>query len=207
MAIFNEILVGRYNKAMQRAFGIKATAPLRQLGGEVMPITTIFRGMEERYLESWNVWGIAAVVAAGVAVTTVRLRNPTLSNTLAVIEKISISIPAGQPNSSVNVGLLAVTTDLAISLTGVQRETRIIAANGAVLIASGANATAPPGPIAFWSNGIVSTNLTTDVIQTENQEVSITPGFSLEVQGATAGAPLNVSIFWRERYLEESERL
>jgi len=203
MAIFNEILVGRYNKALQRAFGIKASAPVRQLGGEIMPTTSIFRGVEERYLESWFRWAIAVNLAAGVGnVGTIQVRNPTASNVLAVIEKVTLASTGAEDFS---VGYIATTTDLVTSVTAVTLDTRIQVAQGAALVGSSTNASTPPGPLAqeIARGGGVSIQL----MFNENQEVVITPGFAYRVQGDVANQIMIVTIQWRERYLEESERL
>src|SRR5713226_9548531 len=92
MAIFNEILVGRYNRALQKLLAIKGSPPLRQLGGEMMPVISIFRGVEDRYLESWDRFGIVMQSTGGVGqFPAVRIRNPAGSNIMAVLEKIVLS--------------------------------------------------------------------------------------------------------------------
>ena len=206
MAIFNEILVGRYNKALQRAFGIKASAPVRQLGGEILPVTTIFRGVEEHYLESWNLWGATRNIVANVGnVGTFQLRVPTTSNVIVVVEKLTVT----STNAAIEilVGTKASTTDLATALASVTRETRQLATTSSAAIVSTTNVTVP-GPNAFYEGIAGSAGFQqNEMILTPNQEVVITPGFVLQVQTLTANVSLIVSIFWRERYLEESERI
>jgi len=89
MAIFNEILVGRYNRALQKIFGIKGSPPVRQVAGEITPAISMFYGVEHRITESWNRYAIG--VAAGPVAAQVcnfRYRNPRGSGVLAVLEKV-----------------------------------------------------------------------------------------------------------------------
>src|SRR6266849_3136440 len=101
MAIFNEILEGRFNRALQKLFAIKGGPPVRQLGGEIMPVFPVFNGVENRYLEGWNLYGVCTSQAAGGAgvPSSVRLRNPISSNTIAVITRIRVHIGVAVDNA------------------------------------------------------------------------------------------------------------
>src|SRR5437899_5615173 len=92
MARFNEILVGRYNRFLQKLFQIKGSPPSPQLGGDIQPSFAVFSGVENRYLEAWQKFG-NTIVAAAVAAqnSAVRIRNPVASNVVAVLEKVSIA--------------------------------------------------------------------------------------------------------------------
>src|SRR5260370_39848254 len=94
MAIFNEILEGRFNRGLQKLFAIKGGPPVRQLGSEIMPVLPVFNGVENRFLEAWNVYGLTTTQGAGGAgvPTSVRLRNPVGLNTIEVITAISVHI-------------------------------------------------------------------------------------------------------------------
>jgi len=50
---------------------------------------------------------------------------------------------------------------------------------------------------------LISTNV--ELIVHPNQELLLTPGDAIMVL-APAGAPLFVNLFWRERFIEESEK-
>src|SRR6266852_9029470 len=84
MAKFNEILTGRFNRALQKSLQLKGGPPAAQLASEIMPTLAHFRGREDRFLESWNLYGSAgAGVATAGIVTGFRLRNPKTSGVLA----------------------------------------------------------------------------------------------------------------------------
>ncbi len=92
MARFNEILVGRYNRMVQKLLSMKGTATLVTFSDEAMAVLPLFYGAENRYLEGWDRFGVAVGTAAGAAGnrTVWRLRNPTNSNVVTVVEKILI---------------------------------------------------------------------------------------------------------------------
>src|SRR5258708_36523747 len=91
MAIFNEILSGRYNRALQKIYAIKGSAPVRQLGGEILPIHAFYAGIETRALEEWYRFGTIINAAAGVGQAVAQLRNPLGSNRLVVFEKLFVA--------------------------------------------------------------------------------------------------------------------
>ena len=80
MARFNEILVGRYNRLIQKLFGMKGDAALFQFSTEMMAVLPMFMGNENRYLESWTLFGLslqqAAVAANTSAIPYVPMRIP-----------------------------------------------------------------------------------------------------------------------------------
>src|SRR5229473_5047766 len=91
MAVYNEILAGRFNRALQKLFGIKGPPAVPQLGGEIVPSVSMFYGVENRYLEAWERFGFQIVQAAVVGQAgSFRLRNPVNSGTIAVLEKITV---------------------------------------------------------------------------------------------------------------------
>src|SRR6266851_4747570 len=57
MARFNEILVGRYNRSLQKLLSMKGQAVMPQLASELQPTFSFFSGAENRYLESWERFG------------------------------------------------------------------------------------------------------------------------------------------------------
>src|SRR5437763_11360751 len=92
MAKFNEILVGRYNRALQKLLGMKGEPPAPQLASEIAATLSFFYGAEMRFIESWNIYGINAEASAAVGNSSgVRLRNPAASNVIAVIQRLSIT--------------------------------------------------------------------------------------------------------------------
>src|SRR5438034_3476406 len=88
MARFNEILVGRYNRFVQKLLSMKGDAPVPQLASEFQPIIPTFSGVENRYLEGWDRFSITLSQTAVAAQTNgLQFRNPAGSNVIAVFEK------------------------------------------------------------------------------------------------------------------------
>src|SRR5258708_33101896 len=94
MAKFNEILSGRFNRALQKLLSMKGGPPAGQLATEIGVQFPLPLGVEFRYLEQWERFGVVPL-AAGVAAANIaiRLRNPPRSNMIAVWEKITASTP------------------------------------------------------------------------------------------------------------------
>jgi len=209
MAVYNEILVGRFNRALQKVFGIKGPPAVPQLAGEISPALPLFWGAEARYLEGWNRFGVAVGVAAGGAGNraAVRIRNPLNSGVIAVIEKITVQLnltDAPQLNFGAAVDLGAViTTNTGLDSRGSPSPNIVVSSSG--------NAGALLG-IGIWS-GIGAANSTLDVIQTDIQELPLAPQVTATLgNGAytlyanTLNQGIVVSIWWRERVLEDSEK-
>src|SRR5258706_851663 len=171
MAIFNEILHGRFNRALQRGFGIKGHPPVRQLGGEIMPTIAISAGRETLALESWSRFMAAVTIAANAANTDAfRLRVPRGSNVIAVVEKLTVSTSvAGEVDIAVieaNVQAADLPTIIAPSPLD-QRQSAL-----AVTIASSTNVTS-----ALGVNGrfFTEVNKSVDLINYKNQESPLVP--------------------------------
>src|SRR5258708_36356772 len=91
MAIFNEILEGRFNRGLQKLFAIKGKPPVRQVGGEIMPVHPLYSGRENLFLAGWNLYGqFGSASSVRAQVTAIPFRNPPNSNIAAVIEKLTL---------------------------------------------------------------------------------------------------------------------
>jgi len=209
MAIFNEILHGRFNRALQRGFGIKGHPPVRQLGGEIMPIIAISSGRETLALESWSRFMASATVAANAANTDAfRLRVPRGSNVIAVVEKLMVSTSvAGEVDVSVVEGTSQandLATIIAVSPLD-QRQNPL-----AVSVASIQNVTV--GAPVVNGRFFTEVNKSVDLILFENQEIPLIPlstatGDALiQVTTTVANLAFTAWVIWRERYLEDMER-
>src|SRR5258708_40293223 len=88
MALFNEILVGRYNRFLQKLLAMKGGPPAPQLATEIGTNIQLFHGVENRYLEGWQRFGGQfSVPAAGVGnVGGFRFRNPAGNNVITAVE-------------------------------------------------------------------------------------------------------------------------
>jgi hypothetical protein len=205
MAIFNEILSGRYNRALQKLFAIKGSPPVRQLGGEVMPIVQIFYGAENRYLETWDRFSVG-ISQPGVAavLSTIKIRNPVGSNVMAVFEKITGSQNAVDFNFTLQAGTDQTDGATAVPMVSAQN---LDSRSGRVssLIFSRSGAAAPPSQVA-WANISLLANTPYEFIGTDIQELTLNPGRSLQLVSTNVNQILNGTFVWRERLLEESER-
>ena|SRR5260221_6638307 len=205
MARFNEILVGRFNRALQKTFGMKGGPPSAQLATEIQPNVNMFWGVEQRYLEGWGRFGVSTTQVAGGAGnrSAFRFRNPAASGFVAVIEKLLVSVAlADQP--FVTVSTTAATADLtntvitansALDNRGSQSPGLSITASGAAIIVGIAIAQVSLPAVANY-----------DFLAFEEQELTILPGSSYTLYSNVLNQALNFSMFWRERVLEDSEK-
>lgn len=203
MAKFNEILVGRYNRALQKGFGVKGTAPTPILSTEVQPTVVLFRGVEDRTLEGIESFGISSASPAVAAQQSqVRLRNPAGSNIAVVLEKlifhsaIASGVQLGIDQTSPQVDFA--TIDPAIPLDRRQRT-----AASSLIISRAAAAIPFLGGLIGACNLPATSNF--DWILTVRQEFMIFPGISLILTNNTVNAALTVDVKWRERFLEPDE--
>lgn len=207
MARYNEILVGRYNRFIQKLMGMKGDASLFQLSTELQVALGMFNGVENRYLESWDRFGIRFFVAGGGAgnASKVRFRNPAGSNVMVVFEKLLFAVSTGAASVPVlSNGVAAadlatpfVTTTSRLDPRGRASPSVSLSTDNASGVANLANvlsALALTGPIQY------------DYILFEDQEIPILPGDALQVINNTLNTQIDISVMWRERFLEESER-
>jgi hypothetical protein len=204
VARYNEILVGRYNRFLQKFLSMKGGPPAPQLASEIGPTIALFSGVENRYLEQFELFAATTTLAASVGNNgAVQIRNPANSNVIAVIEKITVSTTAaGEIVVSVGSGI-----DL-VTFTAVARGDGRSRANPA-MIASASNAalTANLGNL-IWRN-FVPANTASDLINDENQEIPLTATGgtgAIRITSSSANVGVSAAIWWRERLLEESER-
>lgn len=204
MASYLELNVGRYNRLLQKLFGIKT--PIRPTAvPEVGQFVPLFHGAENRYLEGWERFAHAiAFSAAGVGnVNQFRLRNPAASNVIAVIEKIAVSSAATAISS--RMGLTQTAGDLAgvLFLAAPRLDPR--GRPTSALIISNAQAVSNlPGNLKWIGSAPIST--TVDAILFEDQELPLLPGDAIHVEDITVNIASNIGFVWRERFLEDSER-
>lgn len=207
MALYNEILVGRFNRAMQKAFGIKGPPATPQLAGEIQPSIPLFWGAESRYLEGWNRFGVLVSLAAGGAGNraAARIRNPLNSGVIAVIEKITIAFALAD-SPQLNIGAATdlggvIVTNTGFDARGSQQPSVIVSGSG--------NAGAILGTTAWQGQG--AANYTLDIIQDSIQELPLLPttatvNSAYTIYSNVLNQGILVSLWWRERVLEDSEK-
>lgn len=204
MARFNEILVGRHNRFLQKYFGLKGGPPSPQLSSEVQPTFELESAMnvENRFVHSWRIFGGFGFGAAGGAGnrSAVQLFNPATSGVIAIIEKVTYFSSATDTPSLTR---SALPTGLTTGVGQGSRDLRAAAVSSCLLKTS-VNAGAVGGFI-LWEGSVPAANNQVDVIQTHNQELALLPGDNYTLFGGTLNQAVNVSFFWRERAQEEGE--
>ncbi len=102
MARYNEILVGRYNRFLQKLLSMKGPASMPQLAGELQATFPFFNGVENRNLEGWGRWATRGVQlgVAAVADSIVLSSTETLIADLATLPGSFRLDTRGQPGSA-----------------------------------------------------------------------------------------------------------
>ncbi len=200
MAVYNEIGIGRWNRFIQKLTDIKGSPPARQLASEIVFHHGIFSGEENRYLESWDLFGVGATVGPIVGQQSgLRLTNPSGSNVIAVVKKAAVSTGTTQ---SVNLEYGRVGASLSQALVSIPMETRGRAASTCLASFNAAALTT----LNVIAQGPLLANTLLDFIGDGIQEISLPPGSAVQIDGQGANIALAVSFWWRERFLEPAER-
>ena len=209
MAGYNEILTGRFNRALQKLLSMKGPASMNELSSTLQPQVTFGWGNEMRYLEGWNRFGLALAVGPAVgAVNAVQLFNPVASGVVAVIEKFCLQ---GAADIAVNGrhGVNGPGTNLATVFTSVDQrwDARTATQGSSSVFSSQTGAPAVIGvPKLSAPAGAGNSHPWDDVVSDAIQEMTILPGDAWQVIGATVNIAWFVSCWWRERPLEDSEK-
>jgi hypothetical protein len=210
MARFNEILAGRYNRFLQKLFQLKGGPPAAQLASEVMPVFPLFAGIENRYLEGWNRFGLVIGFTAVPAVQgAFRFRNPLSSNVIAVVEKILVSVPA---NGEMLMLHGTSTTDLSTGNNGSRKDARQqvpIITGSSMSLSSENNLAAAPAMTSQAGHWVsfMAANTGAEMIWFEDQEEPVLPGDALQISSNVAqNFAWDLTMTWRERALEDSEQ-
>jgi hypothetical protein len=210
MAIFNEILVGRFNRSLQKAFGIKGSPPVRQLAGEVQPAYQIQSGVENRYLESWNRFFLFSLFGASVGNNNgLQFRNPVGSNVIVVMEELRLSTnTAPDAISQTRTRFGATTTDLTniFNAAGLDsRQGSPTSVPSSSMVISGFSPAANFAVTEASYQLAVANQDYSEILIEDNQWV-ILPGDTVRLTSLGVNEISRFSFKWRERYLEESER-
>jgi hypothetical protein len=204
LARYNEILTGRFNRALQKILSMKGDAVAPQLAGEIQPSVVFPTGAEFRYLEQWNLFSISSQVSevGGVSATRARLRNPAGSNVIGVVQFMLV---ASSVNDVIRFILGPTAGDLPTVLTAQRLDAR--AQTGQGTLRPSTDTSGAPGSPQI-GNLIVLANTSYNVMQDGIHEIPLLPGDMLEINPNTvaAGTQLTFWWMWRERFLEESER-
>lgn len=200
MSVYNEIGIGRWNRFIQKLTDIKGGPPARQLSSEIVFQHPIFHGVENRYLESWDLFGVALTNNAIAAQQSgVRLTNPSGSNVIASVTKAMISTQ--QQNfynleyGNVGATLSQVAVGIPMENRGRTAPTCIPSFNAAVL-----------STLNIVSQVVIGVAAVLDFINDGVQEISLPPGTSIQLDSNAVNVPVTATFWWRERFLEPAER-
>lgn len=205
MAKYNEILIGRWNRFIQKLTGIKGEPPAAQLAGEISFTHPIFHGVENRYLEAWNRFGISTGTSAVAAQNSgFRFRNPKTSGAVAVVEKIVQYNPSAAVLAfQVSIGTTNADFATSVSASTTRLDARLQTVHSIMSLSIGNNVVAVGFP--FLGGSIANAGPPLERILFEEQEITVLPGDALDFTTITVNVALNTDIVWRERVLEEGE--
>jgi hypothetical protein len=210
MARFNEILVGRYNRFLQKLLVLKGGPPSPQLSSEIGAGFVLFSGVENRYLEQWDRFGFQIGIGANAGFTSgVQMSNSLGSNVIMVLERLDITpVTTVQASSMINVTAGTFSGNLA-AITGspnCRMDRRGRSSCTAIFSSENTNAAIATLGNQYGTYEIGGTLPTVQMILTENQEITILPNDAIRIFSQVQNSGLNVNWGWRERLLEESER-
>lgn len=208
MALFNEILVGRFARFAQKHFSMKGRAPTPTLSADVQMGMDFNTGAENRYLEGWDLFaGGASQAAIAAQFTLFSFRNPKASGVVAVIT--SAIFIDGAAATAVAPGVMKLsrgaTTDQNTVLTP-----QAFDARGRLQASCNLtnNSAAPAGTGGTVTNVTFAAYAANGAYQyvPPGLEVPVLPGDAVLFQTAAINTASTFSMWWRERLLEESER-
>lgn len=208
MAVFNEILAGRFNRGLNKLFSMKGPAPSPQLASEIMPVLPLFFGNEARFLEGWQRYSMNARFPATAAVSSfLRFRNPKNSLAIAVIEQVSFSFPAAGFDEWVVRMDLVNSSDFPGALTAVGGANSQDNRGQFQPQLSITQQQAAPVTVPNFEDVRGIANSTVYMIQHRDDEITILPDQQLTFQSEVLNQQAIISARWRERGMEESEAL
>lgn len=207
MALYNEILAGRFNKFVTKLFSMKGAAAAPQLASEITIGLPLFNGIENRFLETWALFGVSVPQVATAAVNNnVQIRNPANSGAIVVVEAIAM-IGGAAASTRIDMQYGQPTVDIGPVIAPRARDGRVSTTfGGGVAKVSFAQTAATQIGTTIWSVQVPTGNCFVFPSGNEEQETVLSPGDAICMQDQTQNNATCISFFWRERGLEESER-
>lgn len=205
MARYNEILVGRYNRFLQKLFGLKGGPPAPQLSTDIGAIIPLWHGRETLLHQGWSRYASGLAVTGGVGQNAqVRLRNPTASGIVVVLERFLFD--GEDVNGIFFLEHAALTTDGNTIVTAGVLDSRQKIGTGAAVFSSQVNGTVAGGNALIgrfitWA-GVLTVY---ELIPREGDEIVILPGFAVQLTANSTNTGISCALAWRERPLEEGE--
>lgn len=202
--LFNEIQIGRFARALQKHFGQKGAPPTMSVGPDLVPTFPLIPGAELDYLLSWNRFGFSATLAAVAAQFGFgQLRNPAGSNVVGEIVKIAGAVNVATTGISLVMGVSALAQGTAASV--VRMDARLGALQPSIAATTG-TAVSPLAGLNAIELFRRSTADTFEIIMVPPCTIPLLPGDAVILAGGGANNVFDVTFWWRERVLEESEK-
>lgn len=201
----NEIKRVRFSDLLTRLLGMDAQSPAVDVAPEIVPVLPIEAiGPEHWWLYGGRLCsGVVEIAAVAAKRSVARLRVPTNSGVIAVVQKV---IVAGATGTYVLAGVSYPTTDLA-QLPAARgktiRDTRI----GNPDIAPAATLTYDQEPAGISPANLLTALLNGTTTVFDQWDVVLAPGSAMDVYVGTNNVAINIAMWWRERALPDSERI
>lgn len=206
MAVFNEILAGRFNRYLQKLTGIKAGPPVPALASEIIPTIDVQRvrtedlimfGIDE-FMQSFSTGPVAA------ANSGVQIRNPSQSGVVATVVLIYWTVTVQDftfPFTRLQKGTPL--TDLPTQNTAIPLDTRSGRKSSSCILSVGT-------AVNPFANDLLDVPINANgnflLGFAQNQEIVLNPGAALLIVTTAVNTLLDVTYRWRERALEDSEK-
>lgn len=208
MAGFNEILAGRFNRALQKYLSMKGPVPSPQLAPEFLSTFPFELTPGEFYLQDWFSFGQSTQQAAVAAIASaIRFRNPAASGALILFESLVLSLSGGTGDTVfLDYGTIAADLNTAVA-TGNQLDSRQKMGSGQIgsLVISRTASVAATGLQAVDVASVGNVAPFNFVVH-RNAAIPLLPGDALQVRMNTVNLALAVGARWRQRALEDSEK-
>lgn len=203
MALYNEILVGRYNRGLQKLLSIKGGAPAPQIASEFSASLNIVLDADTDYLFGWDTFGAFTNQAGGVGTSAqIQLHNPATSGIVMVIEKIQVCQLGA--TDTIRVQLNTAVSNLGTGPFGVQRLDKRTQRKAAAVLSSNAAAAVQANATEIGRMTLLA-NASMDYILTREQQMPLLPGDGIVLFQTTNNSSFASSWMWKERPLEDSE--
>lgn len=203
MAVFNEILVGRFNRALQKLLGIKGPVPAPQIASEFMPVLAFPLDVDFRYLHGWETFAVSINAGAGGAglFGFAQIENPSASGVVGVLLKVRATAAAAGDTLTMANGPKQAQGGAPVTTNRLDARGRSV---GNLLVRVGANAAPNTGYVVI-DQLVLDTIRSADFITTRDQEIPLLPGDAAVISTTNANLLFKTSWLWMERPLEDSE--
>jgi hypothetical protein len=210
MAQYNEILAGRFNRFVQKHFSMKGREGMPTLSADLAMQMAFNSGAENRYLESWDLFGrLQSFAAPGAGNFTVfQLRNPAGSGVVAVVNRAQWSETIASTTIGTQVTLLVVrgaTTDQNSVISAFAWDQRSQRVGSSAILSVNTAAVAAIGGTPFGVANISQLAGTLGDFIPPGGEIPVLPGGAVQIFSGSQNDTASGAFWWRERALESSE--